>query len=74
MAINEVKLNSTLILKVKTGVDSSGNDILKSISLKKVKTNAVNQDVFDVAQGIKDVIKNQVVSITKQNVNELVSE
>jgi hypothetical protein len=73
MAVNQVKLSSVLVLKVKTGVDSSGNDVFKNISLKKVKTTAADQDVFDVAQGFKNVLKDTVAGIMKQDVNELVS-
>jgi hypothetical protein len=73
MAVNQVKLSSALVLKVKTGVDSSGNDVFKNIALKKVKTAAADQDVFDVAQGFKNVLKDSVTGIMKQDVNELVS-
>jgi hypothetical protein len=73
MAVNQVKLTSALILKVKSGVDTNGNDVFKNISLKKVKTAAPEQDVFDVAQGLASVLKNPVDGILRQDVNELIS-
>lgn len=74
MAVNQVKLTSALILKVKSGVDTNGNDVFKNISLTKVKPAALEQDVFDVAQGFAVVLKNPVSSIMRQDVNELVSQ
>lgn len=73
MAVNQVKLTSALLLKVKSGVDTNGNDVFKNISLKKVKTTALEQDVFDVAQGLAVVLKNPVDGIMRQDVNELIS-
>lgn len=73
MAVNQVKLTSALLLKVKSGVDTNGNDVFKNISLKKVKTTALEQDVFDVAQGLAGVLKNPVDGIMRQDVNELIS-
>lgn len=74
MAVNQVKLTSALVLKVKSGVDTKGNDVFKNISLKKVKTTASEQDVFDVAQGFAGVLKNPVEGIMRQDVNELISQ
>lgn len=73
MAVNQVKLTSALLLKVKSGVDTNGNDVFKNISFKRVKTTALEQDVFDVAQGIAGVLKNPVQGIMRQDVNELIS-
>lgn len=73
MAVNQVRLTSALLLKVKSGVDTNGNDVFKNISLKKVKTTALEQDVFDVAQGFAVVLKNPVEGIMRQDVNELIS-
>lgn len=73
MAVNQVKLTSALVLKVKSGVDTNGNDVFKNISLRKVKTTALEQDVFDVAQGLAGVLKNPVDGILRQDVNELIS-
>lgn len=73
MAVNQVRLTSALILKVKSGVDTNGNDVFKNISLKKVKTTALEQDIFDVAQGIAGVLKNPVQGIMRQDLNELIS-
>lgn len=74
MAVNQVRLTSALILKVKSGVDSKGNDVFKNISLKKVKTSAAEQDVFDVAQGLAGVLRNPVEGIMRQDLNELISQ
>lgn len=74
MAVNQVRLTSALILKIKSGVDENGNDVFKNISLKKVKTNALEQDIFDIAQGFAGVLRNPVEGIMRQDLNELISQ
>lgn len=74
MAVNPVRVSSTLLLKVKSGVDENGKDTYRNISFRKVKPTAPEEDLFDVAQGIADVLKNPVQGIMRQDVNELISE
>jgi hypothetical protein len=72
--INLVKLTSALVLKVKSGVDANGNDLFKNITLKKVKTSAPEQDLFDVAQGIGALLNTPVEGIFRQNLDEMISQ
>lgn len=74
MAVSSVRLTSALVLKSKTGVDAGGSDVFKNITLKRVKTAAAEQDVFDVAKGIALVLKNPVSGILRQDVNEIISQ
>jgi hypothetical protein len=74
MMINLVKLTSALVLKVKSGVDANGNDLFKNISLKKVKTTAAEQDLFDVAQGKGALLSTPVEGIFRQNLDEMISQ
>lgn len=73
MAVSGTKLTTTLVLKVKSGVDEAGKDIIKSVNFRKVKTSALEQDIFDVAQGIAVVLKYPVNGVLRQDVNELIS-
>jgi len=73
MTASSVKLNSALILKLKIGVDTKGNDLYKNITLKKVKASAPDQDVFDVAQAITFILRAPLESVLRQNVDEIVN-
>lgn len=72
--INLVKLTSALVLKIKSGVDSKGNDVFKNITLKKVKPAALDQSVFDVAQGIAAVLNTPIEGVFRQNLDEMISQ
>lgn len=74
MAVNGVKLSTNLIIKVKTGVDAKGNDLFKNVTLRKIKTTAVDADVYEVAGAIGGLIKFPVEAISKQEVSELINQ
>ncbi|TDT62408.1 DUF1659 domain-containing protein [Fonticella tunisiensis] len=73
MAVSAMGLTSALVIKVKTGTDALGNDTFRSISIKKVKSQAADQDVFDVAQAIAGVLSPAVESIMRQDTEELIN-
>lgn len=70
MAITQTKVTTALILKVKTGVQN-GKDVFKSLTFKRVKGDAVDGDIFEIAKGIAAILGEPVSSIYKQDVNEL---
>jgi hypothetical protein len=72
MAVTETKVTTALVLKVKTGV-LNGQDVFKSLSFKRVKAAAPDQEIFDVAQGIAGILASPINSIYKQDVNELIN-
>ncbi len=52
MAVNNVPVGSVLRLQLQTGIDDNGNPIVRNKSLSNVKTDALDQDIFDVAQAL----------------------
>jgi len=52
MAVNNVPVGSVLRLQLQTGIDGNGNPIVRNKSLSNVKTDALDQDIFDVAQAL----------------------
>jgi len=50
MAVNNVPVGSVLRLQLQSGVDGSGDPIIRNKSLSNVKPEALEQDIFDVAQ------------------------
>ncbi|MFA7467910.1 MAG: DUF1659 domain-containing protein [Desulfotomaculaceae bacterium] len=52
MAVNNVPVGSVLRLQLQTGVDGNGDPIIRNKSLSNVKPDALDQNVFDVAQAL----------------------
>lgn len=69
MAATSTKTLTSLNLKVKTGVDVHGNDILKSVTLSKVKTNALAQDIYDTAKAFETLYNFPINQILTQDQN-----
>ncbi|GAA0179079.1 DUF1659 domain-containing protein [Clostridium sediminicola] len=65
MAVQATKLKSDLVFRVITGQTEEGEDVLRTKSFSKVKTDAIDQDVFDVANAIKEVLAHPVFEIRR---------
>ncbi|KJS12619.1 MAG: hypothetical protein VR67_07635 [Peptococcaceae bacterium BRH_c8a] len=52
MAVNNVPVGSVLRLQLQTGVDGNGDPVIRNKSLSNVKADALDQNVFDVAQAL----------------------
>lgn len=74
MAVTANKVSVALQLKVKTGVDEVGNDVLATQSYRRVKVNAADQDMYDVAATIGALESTPVMSVLKAESYELVNE
>lgn len=74
MPVAANKISTTLQLKVKTGVDESGNDIVATQSFRSVKTDSIDSDLYAVAQSIGSLESTPVVSVIKAESSELVNE
>jgi hypothetical protein len=73
MAVMSNPMASGLQLKVATGVDGDGKDIIKTRSYNNVKASAVDQDVFDVANSMAGLQKNTLKQVIKTDKTELVN-
>lgn len=72
MAVNKTALLRSLRIKVNTNTqDEKGNDILKNCTFGKVKTTALDQDVFDVAIAITNVMSTTLEQISEIDTSEL---
>ena len=56
MAAKVSKLESAMTLKYKDGLDKNGKEIIKKQNFSKVKTSALEQDIFDVAKEIEKLL------------------
>ncbi|MCT8977902.1 DUF1659 domain-containing protein [Clostridium sp. CX1] len=67
MAATATKLQTTLIVKYIDGVDPKGKEIIKSQRFSKVKTNAAEQDLFDVAKEVEKLIGKTLDEIIRED-------
>ncbi len=74
MAILTNDLTTSLMLKTKVGVDENGQEVFKTMTLKKVKVSAADQDIYDVALGIANVLKFPVQDVIKSQTKELINQ
>lgn len=69
MAAVLTKLSSDLVIVSQTGVDEGGKEILKKTTLGKLAATAVEQDVFDVVEGIGTVLTYPISEIQRLDHN-----
>jgi len=69
MAVSSTKSLTALNLRVKTGVDIKGNDVIKSVTINKVKTNALPQDIYDTAKAFETLYAYPLDQIFTQDQN-----
>ena len=56
MTAKATKLQTTLQIKYKDGVDAKGKEIIKKMRFSKVKTTATEQNILDVALEIEKIL------------------
>ncbi len=65
-------VDSSLRLKFETGVDIDGNPIEKTRSYNNIKTDAVDQDIYDTSQIISNLQEHTLLSVNKVVETELI--
>jgi hypothetical protein len=73
MAVTASTLATKLQIRIKTGVDENGNDVIANSIFNKVKTASTDDSIFTAAQTIGSLMSTPVVSVQKVNTIELVS-
>jgi hypothetical protein len=73
MAVSSTAVKSDLTIRVIASIDSDGNDVLQTKTFSKVNVDATDQDVFDVANAITEVLLSPVYDIKRVN-SELLEE
>lgn len=75
MAVNSVNTESVLRMQMQTGVDGDGDPIYRNKNLYSVKPEALDQDLYDVAQSIgqlQNYALNAVLRIDISRLEEMV--
>lgn len=74
MAVVKVPQAARLQIKVQTGLNTSGAPVYRVRSLQNLKNNAVDADVYAVAQGLASLQTHNMVAISRQEDANLVEE
>lgn len=74
MAVGSTKIDTDLVIVVNVGVDEDGNEILKNKRFSKIKTNAADQDVYDVAIAIGNLLDGTLSDVKRVDSNMLAAE
>lgn len=75
MAVNNVPVGSVLRLHLQTGVDGNGDPVFRSKSLSNVKPDALDEDIYSVAQtlvGLQEHVLDSVLRIDSARLEEVV--
>ncbi len=71
MAAKATKLETAMILKYQDGVDKTGKEILKKQRFSKIKTSAVEQDLFDVAKEFGTLLGKPLDELIREDQNSI---
>jgi hypothetical protein len=71
MAVSSTQVSSSLSLKYKDGIDSKGKDIMKTKKFSNVKVAATDQNVYDTAAALTQLMKYPSIETCRINENML---
>lgn len=74
MAIKSIVIGSTMILKIKNGVDENGKDIIKRQVFGKLDLNAKDEDIFEISEAVKKICEYPIVDTRKDLAYSVISE
>jgi len=65
MAVDKIPSGTTLRMQFQTGLDGDGDPVYRTKSLSSVKTTAVDQDIYDVAQALVGLQEYTLVTVLR---------
>ena len=74
MAVISTKVQSTMNVKFKTGIDATGKDILKNQRFSKVKVTAGEAGILAVGTAFGTLLKYPLVEVLREDINILINE
>ncbi len=67
MAVNANPKDTVLVVSFQTGLTPSGSPILRQRSLQHVRSDAADQDVYDVATALYGLQSYPLISVRRDN-------
>ena len=74
MAVITVPQSSTLVVKVQTGLNASGNPVYRNLNFSNVKPSAADADVYAVGLGFAGLQTYPAVNLVRVDTGNLVSQ
>lgn len=74
MAVKALTVGSIMTLKIKSGVDENGKDIIKKHRFGKLSLDAKDEDVFEISEAIKQISQYPIVDTGKDLICSIISE
>lgn len=71
--VNTTTVKSVLVIKYLVGQDEQGKDVFKVQRLQNLKTDAKDEDVFNIATALGNLLENHDVEVTRQNAQLIVA-
>ncbi|AGL00261.1 DUF1659 domain-containing protein [Desulfoscipio gibsoniae] len=65
MAVEKIPSGTVLRMQFQTGLDGDGDPIYRTKSLSNVKTDALDQDIFDVAQALVQLQEHTLMAVLR---------
>lgn len=63
------KVQTTLVIECKTGIDAEGNDVLKSYSFNNIKMASSDDELFSVISTLGVLLKYPIVKVLRSEKN-----
>lgn len=70
MAVKSTLINSTAVMKVKTGT-KNGKDVFRRDNINNINPLAKDEDVFAVVESFRGLIDYEVIDISRDNLHQL---
>ncbi len=74
MALVSTPIGSILVAQYQVGVSGTGGPITRQRSLSGIKASAVDQDIYDVATALFDLLDYPLLQVRRDDRIELVDE
>lgn len=65
MAVEKIPSGTVLRMQFQTGVDGNGDPVYRTKSLGNVKTDATDQDIYDVAQALVQLQEHTLMAVMR---------
>ena len=67
MAVIASAVDTILVVETQTGLTPEGSPILSTYSLSSLRSDATDQDVYDVATALYGLIDDPLISVRREN-------
>lgn len=74
MAVVSTPLGTTLVVQYQAGLTDTGAPVIRRKSLTGIKSNAADQDIYEAAAALFNLIEYPLISVRRDNSSELTDQ